>query len=76
MRSLIALYQYIGVVSAVRLDTPYQLNGDSGCQNSEYHGVYLIPWYQNTMAILLAMSRVKRLGFVNTRVYIIGDNTS
>ena len=53
------------VISAVSYDTPYELNGDSG--------------YQNTMeflAILLAMYRVKRLGYVDTRVHIIGDNTS
>ena len=53
------------MISAVSYDTPYELNRDSG--------------YQNTMeflAILLAMYRVKRLGYVDTRVHIIGDNTS
>ena len=60
-----AVNPYHHVISAVSYDTPYELNGDSG--------------YQNTMeflAILLAMFRVKRLGYVDTRVHIIGDNTS
>ena len=57
--------QYIGVVSAVSLDTPYQLNGDSG--------------YQNTMefiAILMGMFQINRLGYSHTSVQLIGDNTS
>ena len=53
------------VISAVSYDTPYELNGDSGFQNT-----------MEFLAILLAMYRVKRLGFVDTRVHIIGDNTS
>ena len=53
------------VISAVSYDTPYELNKDSGFQNT-----------MEFVAILLAMYRVKRLGFLNTRVHIIGDNTS
>ena len=56
---------YHTVLSVVSFDTPYELNRDSG--------------YQNTMeflAILMAMYRVKRLGFTNTLIHVIGDNTS
>ena len=53
------------VISAVSFDTPYELNGDSGFQNT-----------MEFLAILFAMYRVKRLGYVDTRVHIIGDNTS
>jgi len=53
------------VISAVSYDTPYELKGDSGFQNT-----------MEFLAVLLAMYRIKRLGFVNTRVHIIGDNTS
>ena len=56
---------YHHVISAVSYDTPYELYGDSSFQNT-----------MEFLAILLAMYRVKRLGFVNTRVHIIGDNTS
>ena len=62
---LLARNPYIGVVSAVSLDTPYKLNGDSG--------------YQNTMefiAILMGMFQIKRLGYSYTAVQLIGDNTS
>jgi hypothetical protein len=54
---LLALNQYIGVVSAVSLDTPYQLNGDLG--------------YQHTMefiAILMGRYQINRLGYSNTSV--------
>ena len=53
------------VISAVSYDTPYDLDGDSGFQNT-----------MEFLAVLLAMYRVKRLGYANTRIHIIGDNTS
>jgi hypothetical protein len=56
---------YLHVISAVSFDTPYELNGDSGFQNT-----------MEFLAILFAMYRVKRLGYGDTRVHIIGDNTS
>jgi len=57
--------QYEGVVSAVSYDTPYELEGVSG--------------YQNTMefiAIVLGMFHMRTLGYGNCNVHIIGDNTT
>jgi hypothetical protein len=62
---LISTNQFIGVVSAVSLDTPYKLNGDSGFQNT-----------MEFIAILMGMYQIKKLGYSHTSVQLIGDNTS
>jgi hypothetical protein len=62
---LISINQFIGVVSAVSLDTPYKLNGDSGFQNT-----------MEFIAILMGMYQIKKLGYSHTSVQLIGDNTS
>ena len=55
----------VGVVLAVSFDTPYQLNGDAG--------------YQNTMefiAIVMGLFCIRNLLRQNVNVQLIGDNTS
>ena len=61
----ISINQFIGVVSAVSLDTPYILNGDSGFQNT-----------MEFISILMGLYHIKCLGFTNTAIKLVGDNTS
>ena len=62
---LISTNQFIGVVSAVSLDTPYILNGDSGFQNT-----------MEFISIFMGLYHIKGLGFTNTAIKLVGDNTS
>ena len=62
---LITENHFTGVVSAVSLDTPYELDGDSGFQNT-----------MEFIAIFMGMYQIRRLGYVNTSVQLVGDNTS
>ena len=62
---LISGNHFSGVVSAVSLDTPYVLNKDSGFQNT-----------MEFIAIFMGMYQIRRMGYVNTSVRLVGDNTS
>ena len=56
---------YVGVVSVLSIDTPYELKGDSAFQNT-----------MEFIAIVMGMFHMYWLGYRDTEVHIVGDNTS
>ena len=56
---------FVGVISAMSIDTPYELNGDSGFQNT-----------MEFIAIVVGMFHVYGRGYRDTEIHIVGDNTS
>ena len=61
LNPLIRENHFSGVVSAVNLDTPYELNGDLGFQNT-----------MEFITIFMGMYQIRGLGYVNTSVQFGG----